>query len=153
MDNIQSHKWLILRRIVRFGDTDAAGIMHFYQLFRWCHEAWEESLEICGIPSSDVFPKSSNDKEIILPIVQCKADFRAPIQAGDELRVRLFPEKLNISSFQISTHFQCHDQNVALAMIRHVAINANTRKRCPLPENIERWIESSSVNCVINPMS
>ena len=33
-----SPAWLELRRVVRFGDTDAAGVMHFHQLLRWCHE-------------------------------------------------------------------------------------------------------------------
>jgi 1,4-dihydroxy-2-naphthoyl-CoA hydrolase len=31
--------WLQLQRTVRFGDTDAAGVMPFLQLMRWCHEA------------------------------------------------------------------------------------------------------------------
>ncbi|MEY3545364.1 MAG: hypothetical protein RLZZ247_1521, partial [Cyanobacteriota bacterium] len=29
--------WLLLCRTVRFGDTDAAGVMHFPQLLHWCH--------------------------------------------------------------------------------------------------------------------
>jgi 1,4-dihydroxy-2-naphthoyl-CoA hydrolase len=45
-----------LERRVRFGDTDAAGVMHFHQLLRWCHEAWEESLERFGIAAAAVFP-------------------------------------------------------------------------------------------------
>ena len=49
-------EWLFLKRIVRFGDTDAAGVIHFHQLLRWCHEAWEESLELYGLPTNTVFP-------------------------------------------------------------------------------------------------
>ena len=45
-----SPTWLQLHRVVRFGDTDAAGVMHFHQLLRWCHEAWEESLEARALP-------------------------------------------------------------------------------------------------------
>ena len=48
--------WLKLQRLVHFGDTDAAGVMHFHQLLRWCHEAWEESLERYGIATGSVFP-------------------------------------------------------------------------------------------------
>ena len=52
-----SPTWLqLLHRVVRFGDTDAAGVMHFHQLLRWCHEAWEESLEAQGIAAEAVFP-------------------------------------------------------------------------------------------------
>ena len=43
----------MLCRSVRFGETDAdqgaAGVMHFQQLLRWCHEAYEESLERFGL--------------------------------------------------------------------------------------------------------
>ena len=38
---MQPPAWLQLHRKVRFGDTDAAGVMHFHQLLRWSHEAWE----------------------------------------------------------------------------------------------------------------
>ncbi|MGA0279943.1 MAG: thioesterase family protein, partial [Vulcanococcus sp.] len=43
------NSWLMLCRSVRFGETDAAGVMHFQQLLRWCHEAYEESLERFGL--------------------------------------------------------------------------------------------------------
>jgi 1,4-dihydroxy-2-naphthoyl-CoA hydrolase len=46
---MKSSDFLLLCRSVRFGDTDAAGVMHFHQLLRWCHEAYEESLEIFGV--------------------------------------------------------------------------------------------------------
>ena len=51
-----SPTWLQVHRVVRFGDTDAAGVMHFHQLLRWCHEAWEESLEAQGSAAEAVFP-------------------------------------------------------------------------------------------------
>ena len=40
--------WLQLERHVRFGDTDAAGVMHFHQLLRWCHEAWKRAFSATG---------------------------------------------------------------------------------------------------------
>jgi 1,4-dihydroxy-2-naphthoyl-CoA hydrolase len=49
-------EWLLLNRVVRFGETDAAGVMHFHHLLRWCHEAYEESLERFGIPPLEIFP-------------------------------------------------------------------------------------------------
>ena len=38
--------WLILQKKVRFGDCDSAGVIHFHNLLKWSHEAWEESIEI-----------------------------------------------------------------------------------------------------------
>lgn len=50
------NSWLMLCRSVRFGETDAAGVMHFQQLLRWCHEAYEESLERFGLNAAEIFP-------------------------------------------------------------------------------------------------
>ena len=63
--------WLQLERHVRFGDTDAAGVMHFHQLLRWCHEAWEDSLQRYGIHAGSVFPGCRGQDtwpEIALPV-------------------------------------------------------------------------------------
>ena len=48
--------WLILHKKVRFGDCDSAGVIHFHNLLKWSHEAWEESIEIYGIPYENIFP-------------------------------------------------------------------------------------------------
>ena len=141
--------WLVFNRVVRFGETDGAGVIHFYNLFRWCHEAWEESLEKYGIYASEIFPntvQSENYLEVALPVINCKANFRAPITTGDQLKVLLSPEKIDMWSFEIQTKFQKGGEDVAWGLIRHLAINVRTRKRCSLPENITRWLEASSLN-------
>jgi len=46
--------WLQLERTVRFGDTDAAGVIQFHQLWRWCHEAYGESLERFGMAADEI---------------------------------------------------------------------------------------------------
>ena len=148
MSNVPEH-WLRVKRVVRFGETDAAGVMHFQNLFRWCHEAWEESLERYGLHASDLFPNEihkNENFEIALPVVNCKANFYLPIITGNHLDLILFPEKLDMCSFQIQTQFQREGKNVALGVIQHIAINAKTRKRCALPEGISRWLEASTLN-------
>lgn len=139
--------WLQLERVVRFGDTDAAGVMHFQQLFRWCHEAWEESLECYGVLSSSIFPGSRDQTQVIdiaLPVVHCEADFLRPIHGGDQLKVLVEPERMNPGCFEVRTRFQYNETEVARGLIRHLAINAKSRQRCPLPEPIDRWLEASS---------
>ena len=139
--------WLFLERIVRFGDTDAAGVIHFYHLLRWSHEAWEESLQIYGLKAKDIFPSLIDIKSstpIALPIVHCEADFRVPITTGDHLDIKLLPEKINISCFQIRTQFKCNEIEVALGLVRHLAIDPDSRQRCDLPEGIALWLEDSS---------
>ena len=77
--NVPEH-WLLIKRVVRFGETDAAGVIHFHNLLRWCHEAWEESLYNYGLHANDVFPNGisiNRDQQlaIALPVVSCSADF------------------------------------------------------------------------------
>jgi len=151
----KTHHWLLVNRIVRFGETDPAGVIHFHNLLRWSHEAWEESLEEYGLKVNDIFPngsQASGNVEVALPIIHCKADFRSPIKTGDHLEIILVPEKIDISSFQVQSKFQCAGENVALAFIRHLAINVQTRQRCALPEKINLWLEASSVNLEPRPL-
>ena len=139
--------WLYLTRVARFGDVDAAGVLHFHQLFRWCHESWEESLELFGISSADVFPNNNQSQkplEWALPVVQCEAEFWLPIETGDTLSVEISPIKLNTSSFSVETKFICEGKNVAKGTLRHVSINSLTRKRCCLPHGIDRWLSASA---------
>ena len=68
--------WSLLQKKVRFGDCDSAGVIHFHNLLKWSHEAWEESIEIYGIPYQDIFPDFSKRRsQIIFPIVNCEANF------------------------------------------------------------------------------
>ena len=62
-----SSHWLQIERTVRFGDTDAAGVMHFHQLLRWCHEAYEESLARYGISAEEIFPRPGQPLAVALP--------------------------------------------------------------------------------------
>ncbi len=136
------------QRIVRFGETDAAGVIHFHHLLRWCHEAWEESLENFGLDSSEVFPKLISDDDLIdifLPIIHCEAEYLKPIESGDKLILNLIPNKIDQSCFEVKTRFHREEELMAIGIIKHVAIQKNSRKRCKLPPKIEQWLESSSL--------
>jgi len=147
--------WLQLKRSVRFGDTDAAGVMHFHQLLRWCHEAYEESLERFGLPAASVFPRpewAGDSPAVALPIVYCQADFRRPLLVGDQLRISLRPEALGPEGFEVGYSFACEGQPVAQGLTRHLAITVAERQRCPLPEGIRRWLEASGLGEGVRPV-
>ena len=138
-----------LKRIVRFGDIDSAGVIHFHNLFRWCHEAWEENMGYYGVKPLDIFPSSAQEESnvsIALPIVHCEADFFSPILIGDELSILLLPTHLNAGSFQVQYKFQRGGQNVSDALLKHRSINSINRKPCNLPSIIVRWIEENNYN-------
>ena len=139
--------WLILKRKVRFGDCDSAGVIHFHNLLRWAHESWEESIDIYGIPHQDIFPNvSSHENLVILPIVNCEANFLSPIKIGDLLTIKIIPKKINNHLFQVNTIFLKDEINVAEGKIIHCSLNVDSKLKVKLPDQLERWIEASNIN-------
>jgi 1,4-dihydroxy-2-naphthoyl-CoA hydrolase len=143
---------LLLCRTVRFGETDAAGVMHFQQLLRWCHEAYEESLERFGIASAAIFPTPGHVPAVALPIVHSSADYRRPLVCGDPLTIRITAKRLDPSSFELLYTFSTDGEEVARAITRHLAIESVSRRRCPLPEPIQRWLEASGLQAGVRPL-
>jgi 1,4-dihydroxy-2-naphthoyl-CoA hydrolase len=41
---------------------------------------------------------------------------------------------------------------VATALTRHLAIEHLSRRRCPLPEPIQRWLEAASLGQGVRPL-
>ncbi|MCP9916451.1 thioesterase family protein [Cyanobium sp. ATX 6F1] len=127
--------------------------MHFHQLLRWCHEAYEQSLEAFGLSSAEIFPGPTWRKElpggranpaVVLPIVHARADFHRPLLAGDALTITLAPVVLEGGLFEVRYRFEAGGFEAASALTRHRAIEAATRQRCAFPEPIARWLKESS---------
>ena len=144
---MKPNDWLILKRKVRFGDCDSAGVIHFHNLLKWAHESWEESIDIYGIPHQDIFPVyHSRQNQIILPIVHCEANFLSPIKIGNLLKIKILPKKLNNHLFQVNTFFFYNEINVAEGKIIHCSLNADSKLKVKIPDQLERWIEASNIN-------
>ena len=146
---MRSKNWLLVKRRVRFGDCDSANVMHFNNLLKWSHEAWEESIEKYGISSIDIFPDNRSENKIIFPIVNCEASFFCPIQLGDFLSIQIFPSKINNHLFKIKTIFFKHSIKVAEGKIIHCSINPITRTKVSMPDNLEKWIEACNISDMI----
>ena len=144
---MKPNNWLKIKRKVRFGDCDSAGVIHFHNLLRWAHESWEESIDIYGIPYQDIFPlKNSHENQIIFPIVNCEANFLSPIKIGDLLSIKILPKKINNHIFQINTFFYKGEILVAEGKIIHCSLDVNSKLKVKLPDQIERWIEASHID-------
>ena len=81
-------------------------------------------------------------------MVHCAADFLRPVHGGDHLVVTLTPTRVDPSQYEVRFLFQIDDTNVAKGIIRQLAINAETRRRCALPEAIDRWLEASAIGTI-----
>ncbi len=149
MTNRNPREWLFLTRTVRFGETDAAGVVHFLHLLKWCHEAWEESLEKYGIALKDIFPTTQvniSNKNVFLPIVHCEANYFKPIYVGDSINTEIYPEKINDSSFVLRFKFNKNGEIIGQTNIKHVSINPITREKCSLSKQMNLWLNESVLN-------
>lgn len=127
----------IYQRVIRFQDTDAAGVVYFAQILAMCHEAYEESLAISGINPKEFFSRS----DTALPIVHTDGDFFRPMFCGDRVTIHLVPNLLTCDRFEINYQiFGTEDQTIARANTKHVCINPTSRTKIPLPNSMIQWL-------------
>lgn len=127
-------------RLIRFHETDGAGVVYFANGLVLCHEAYEASLEAAGIGLREFFSPT----DLAYPITHASIDFRRPLYCGDRIVTVLTPEQSDESSFAIAYHLhkaEAPDKVVATAQTHHVCIEAQMRSRHPLPENMLAWIK------------
>ncbi|MEH2374204.1 acyl-CoA thioesterase [Nostoc sp.] len=126
-------------RTVRFQDTDAAGVVYFANVLNICHEAYEESLEASSINIKDFFTNPS----VGFPIVHANVDFLQPMFVGDKLLISLIPQKIGVDKFEITYEITVAEVIVAKAITRHVCIDASSRSKQELPDEIILWLETN----------
>ncbi|MGI0487472.1 acyl-CoA thioesterase [Pantanalinema rosaneae CENA516] len=129
----------IHQRIVRFQDTDAAGVVYFANILAMCHEAYEASLVATKIDVKQFFSPSG----VVIPLIQAQADFFHPMFCGDRLRIHLIPRTLSDNEFEI--HYTIWnadkpDRPLSQARTRHVCIDPATRTRTALPPDMIHWL-------------
>ena len=124
------------QRIIRFQDTDAAGVVYFANVLAMCHEAYEESLSASGINLKVFFSNS----DIAIPIVHASVDFFRPMFCGDKISIRLVPQQTTNEKFEVTYElFGVAEEIYAKAITRHVCINPISRAKVAIPDNITRW--------------
>ncbi|MDS3861214.1 thioesterase family protein [Thermosynechococcaceae cyanobacterium BACA0444] len=127
-------------RIVRFADTDAAGVVYFANVLNFCHEAYEDSLLHQGI----VLPQMANFPRLALPITHAEVNFKLPLVCGDHLNIGIKPEQIDSFSYEINFQvIRLRDEKLAAqARTRHVCLDIQTRHRCELPSILQAWLSA-----------
>lgn len=124
------------QRIIRFQDTDAAGVVYFANVLPMCHEAYEESLAASGINLKVFFSNS----DIAIPIVHASVDFFRPMFCGDKISIRLVPQQITNEKFEVNYELFGVEEIYAKAITKHVCINPINRNKEAIPDNIIRWL-------------
>ncbi|MEG5059791.1 thioesterase family protein [Microcoleus sp. A2-C5] len=126
-------------RTVRFQDTDAAGVVYFANVLAMCHEAYEASLAASGINLKEFF----SNPQAALPVIHATVDFYRPMFAGDRLIIQLTPKQVAGDEFEIAYQVfsgEIAGRSAAKALTKHVCIDAVTRTRKQLSEDLMQWM-------------
>lgn len=134
-------------RIVRFADTDAAGVVFFARYLAICHEAYEEALAVAGLPLARFFA----DTGLIVPIAKSEASYLRPLVCGDRLRIEVVPRRLDENRFALDFTLwkiiigpegsPTTEKRAAIARTEHVCLDAKTRDRAALPPLLSAWVD------------
>ena len=135
-------------RQIRFHETDGAGVVYFANVLTLCHEAYEASLEAAGVELSEFFSPNG----AVIPVVRASVDFFRPMACGDRITIALEPSPLRkpdrpISKFSIEYHLFASAEIdrlapvIAQAQTHHCCIDAETRRRQALSDELQAWLE------------
>ncbi|BAU15031.1 1,4-dihydroxy-2-naphthoyl-CoA hydrolase [Leptolyngbya sp. NIES-3755] len=127
----------IYSRSIHFSDTDAAGVVYFANVLRFCHDAYEASLVARGIDLRSFF----SGQDFAVPVVHAEVDFFKPMFCGDQITIALTPTLLKPSEFEISYQL-ASNHAIAKALTRHVCIDVGTRSRQDLPPVLLDWLNN-----------
>ncbi|WP_445176715.1 acyl-CoA thioesterase [Microcoleus sp.] len=132
-------------RTVHFQDTDAAGVVYFANVLAMCHEAYEASLAASGINLKAFF----SNPEVAFPIIHASVDFYRPMFAGDLLMIQLTPKQVTGDEFEIVYQVflagELAGRSAAKALTKHVCIDALSRTRKQLSEDLMQWMSKFEI--------
>jgi YbgC/YbaW family acyl-CoA thioester hydrolase len=103
-------------RLVEFGDTDMAGIVHFANFFRYMEAAEHAFLRACGL---SVFLQWEG-QTISFPRVSASCEFRRPARFQDVLEVRVQVDHVGRSSVRYRFTFHLDEELIAEGQITTV---------------------------------
>jgi 4-hydroxybenzoyl-CoA thioesterase len=94
---------------VRWGDTDAAGIVFYPNFYKWMDEATHEFLAAIGLPSSTLY----SEQQVSVPLLEANCQFKSPLFFEDDVIVRSSVVEMQRKVFKISHKFFKGEKMVA----------------------------------------
>lgn len=118
---------------VRWGDTDAAGIVFTPNFYKWMDEATHEYLAELIKPSSRLFQE---DKRA-LPILEAFCQFKKPLRFEEHVVIETTVLEIHNKTFKLKHVFKRGDEIVAHGyMIRAWTFFSDTPKAEPIPKEV-----------------
>lgn len=123
----------IYKRLVQFYETDAQGIVHHSNYFKYFEEARGELLRSLGYPYSKLREKGF---EVVLLNASC--EFIKPLYYDEEFEIRLILEELNRFFFTFSYEVFCKELR-ARGSTRHCMVKEG--KVVSIPAEVKKKLE------------
>lgn len=130
-------------RIVEFGDTDMAGIVHFVRFFSWMESAEHALLRSLGLSVAMEW----QGERIGFPRVSASCDYLRPVRFEDVLDVAVTVEKLGRASLTYGFEFFKGAEVVARGRIAAVCCRVSPGQpleTLAIPEAIRAKLERGS---------
>lgn len=127
-------------RLVRFHETDAAGLVFFPCFFGYAHEAMEQLFG--DVPGG--YAGMIMQRRVGLPAVQVDATFASPLRYGDTARIEVHVSRLGNRSFELTFEFIRTSDGVHCATLHHtvVATDLVAVTSVDMPEDIRRVVQA-----------
>ena len=119
---------------VRWGDTDAAGIVFYPNYYKWMNEASHELLTEIGISAYALYKKEG----IGNPLLETHCEFFSPLFFEDVVTIRCSVVEVQNKVYKTDYKFYRNDQLVAQGYeVRVWTLFKDKPKAIPIPDKIK----------------
>ena len=118
---------------VKWGDTDAAGIVFYPNFYKWMDEATHEYFSAIGLHTSTLY----SEQQIATPLLEANCQFKSPLLFKDDVIVRSSVVELHQKVFKISHRFFKNEKMVAEGYeVRAWTSFKEKAKAYPIPDEV-----------------
>ncbi|WP_181348086.1 thioesterase family protein [Thalassobacillus sp. CUG 92003] len=120
---------------VRWGDTDAAGIVFYPNYYKWQDESTHELFEAAGYSVS----KLQKEELVIIPLLEAFCQFKAPLVFEDKVSIKSEVKEINNKIFKVEHLFFRSGELVALGYEQRAWTSTAEGKptAVPVPDSIQ----------------
>ena len=109
---------------VRFGDTDAAGIVYYANFYRWFEAGRSELMRASGVPYASIVAEG-----LFMPVVESWCRYRTPARYDDPLKITSWVAELKAATIVIAHEIHIEQRLVCAGGARLACIDDGGRVR------------------------
>ena len=120
---------------VRFGDTDAAGVVYYANYLRWFEAGRAELMRAGGLPYSQIV----HDRGLFMPVVEAWSRYHRPARYDDSIQITSWAHEVRAATTLIAHQIHRGDELLAEGAARLACLDESGKPR-RLPAEIVAMI-------------